>query len=116
MNDLKACWEMEDILKKFRTRYVLVKSYSEIINPLKIIEDIMEAIKELMGYYAIFRIEIKLIVLNKKGFLLLRFRYYDLDPRFLYLVTTYIKKFGPELVPLKMFGTIKSARSALEFL
>ena len=107
---------MKDILRKYRTRYVLVKIGPEGANPLKITEGVMAAIKELMGYFAIFRVEIKIIDFNKKGYVLLKFRYYDINPQFLYLAISYARKFDLKIVPIKAYGTIKSAKSALEFL
>ncbi len=107
---------MKDILKKYRTRYVLVKVDPERASPIKITEDVMAAIKELMGDFAIFRVEIKIVDLNKKGYVLLKCRYYDINPQFLYLAISYARKFDLAIVPIKAYGTIKSAKSAFEFL
>jgi len=103
---------MKGILKKFRTRYILIMI--EKSQPLKVSENIIRALKELMGNYALFRIEIKTIFLNKDNFLLLKFRYYDIDPRAFYLAIQYVKNYGVNLVPLKTFGSIKSAKKFLK--
>ncbi len=103
---------MKDILKKFRTRYILV--ITKKLPSLKISESVIKALKELMGDYVLFRIEIKTIVLNKDGFILLRFRYYDIDPRAFYLAIQYTRNYGTDLLPLKTFGSIKSAKDFLK--
>ncbi len=107
---------MKDTLRKFRTRYVLVKFYPEETNHINITEGITASLKELMGLFAMFRIDIKLIDINKKGFVLIRFRYYDINPQLLYFAIRYTKKFGYELVPIRSFGTLRSAKSVLNFL
>jgi len=81
---------------------------------LKVSENVKKALKELMGNYVLFRVEIKTIVLNKDEFLLLRFRYFDIDPRVFYLATQYVKNYGVDILPLKTFGSIKSAKKFLK--
>jgi len=103
---------MKGILKKFRTRYILIMTKKS--HYLKVSENVKKALKELMGNYVLFRIEIKTIVLNKDEFLLLRFRYFDIDPRVFYLATQYVKNYGVDILPLKTFGSIKSAKKFLK--
>ncbi len=101
-------------LKRFRTRYVL--ALVDETDPKKVVEALNSAIVTLGGESLVYKVEVRVVGFFDKNRALLKFNYYEARKEDLLFVVFLMRRFGVRAVPLRTFGTIKSAKEKARYL
>ncbi|MGC9208626.1 MAG: hypothetical protein ACP5GH_02040 [Nitrososphaeria archaeon] len=95
-------------MKRFRTRYVL--ALVDDADPKRILEALNSAIATLGGESLVYRVEARIVGLFGRNRVLLKFNYQEARKEDLLFAVFLMRRFGVRAVPLRTFGTIKSAK------